>query len=662
MIYKKKITPFLLSVLFLLPFQDSVAEERTLQAAFEVITYINESGDANETPCFDSSGDPYRDIQHSPLINQCMVDICGAPSENSTTTLTDRNVDEFADRTRVPSLGAMEQSIDQAIEAERARTEAYLSRATSLLSGSSPRDAMDGLSPSEWDNIIHTIYAPYINVITNPYATRAQDRVDVNISLRGARVDGRLREQIEDYASKLRNQLSAGNWHAQIRHRAVSLEEAQDMLLSNYMRMAQDMKRKSQSKGFFARLFRGDEDTIKDKINDNIMNLRKLSYSEVIETSNKLRDVYHRTMDLPAQREALCSSGPCVAGAFDYMGSMDFSKILREIADSNEGNPGRQIKYDCRMQVLANQVLAPDPAQISAALQDVAGKFKKNVIAHFSEKSKADFNRIMREELQIRTAENKTFGEGTANRIKVAFDRARALSDVQASPEFQGNLTSGDIFNWIFEKNAAGRSVGNVRGEFRGDAFADFNPCDETRPTVGGDSFTRLERPEDGKKYFIQLSAHTCSHIHSGKGTVAHELGHLLSVLFSSGEMSHESGELYKKIRGCSNLGYRKLEAHSGNSSFPGDTIKSEEDTADLIAMLALQNDTDHKPSTCKTLRPSQNGNHYNHDTLLTLQGEHSSPPLRVIMEYIHRSAPLSDACKELTDKYKEELRFGRCF
>lgn len=625
-------------------------EPRTLSAGFEAFHSVASDGHAlSSSWCSNVYGGEEQE-RYSPDINQCMKDICGAPKDNSTDILTDHNIDSFLPNRNVPGLDKMEASIDAAFEAEKKKNQAFLQRGRELFEDATAEEAIKEFSPADWERIVHTVYGPYINVISNPFGTKVSDQISVTPKTNLEGLDPSMKAQVEKYAEDLEKKLREESWHHQITHRTVTLEKAQELLLRNYMTLAQQIKQKTDGRSFISKLFKGDEQNLNQEINDKIRNIRELSFPEIIETTRKLRNLHFRVLEDEAPKEALCSSEGCQEGITSYMESLDFEKILGNLErTNNEGKPDR-VKYDCRMQVLADQILTPNLEQIQKDIPVVMAKFKRNVIQHFSYDSRESFNNVVRQELEFRYPRLAAQGERSADRLNLGFERVKAKADIQSSEEYKEKINTGDVLSWIFSK--------------QGDAYSDLNPCGEKRPEVGGDRFEAFQQDREGKKYFIEVSPHTCRHTHSGKGTVAHELGHLLSVLFSSGKMSSESKKLYEKIRKCSNLGYKNLEAMpgSGLAKFEGDHIKSEEDTADLIAMLALQHDTEGTPAACKTLVPNKNGLHYNHSSLLSPEGSHSAPPLRVIIEQIHRQKPLSDSCKKLTEEYKGNLRFGRCF
>ncbi|MCR9206571.1 MAG: hypothetical protein NXH75_18450, partial [Halobacteriovoraceae bacterium] len=505
-------------------------------------------------------------------------------------------IDSFLPDQNVPGLENLENNIGEAFEAEKKRNAVFIEKGRELLQEGKPSDAFDSLSPSEWERIVHTVYGPYLNIISNPFGTKIEDRIEVKPKTGLEDLSPTFKTQIENYALELETKLREESWQHQIIHRSITLEKAQDVLLRNYMRLAGEIKKETDGRSFISSFFKGDEQILKEEINDKIRNIRSLSYPEIIETTHKLRNLHFRVLEENAPKDALCRGEDCQKGILEFVEALDYTKLFKDLEDSNNRGSPSGVKYDCRMQVLADQILTPNLEQIQKDIPIVMAKFKRNVIQHFSFDSRESFNEIVRKELEFRYPQLAAQGERTADRLSVGFERTKARAEIQSSDEFKEKVTPGDIFSWIFNK--------------KGNAYSDLNPCGEIRPEVGGDRFEAFHQDREGKRYFIDVSPHTCRHTHSGKGTVAHELGHLLSVLFSSDKMSTDSTKLYEKIRKCSNLGYKKLEARSGSglAKFEGDHIKSEEDTADMIAMLALQHDADEKPSSCRTLVPNKNG------------------------------------------------------
>ena len=175
-----------------------------------------------------------------------------------------------------------------------------------------------------------------------------------------------------------------------------------------------------------------------------------------------------------------------------------------------------------------------------------------------------------------------------------------------------------------------------------------------------GDVFS----PRENKIY---VSLFSCAFHEHGKQVLAHELAHAMSYLFAKNKLSEKSYGKYKELRKCANKRYRDKAppAFFRPSVFPDrqhsiDTIKTEEDTADLIAHHVFQND----PTllNCGVLKPSKNGEQYESLKILEPNRTQSSPLLRTVIEAIHKKKKLSPSCQQVVNLYSDRVNFEPCF
>ena len=172
----------------------------------------------------------------------------------------------------------------------------------------------------------------------------------------------------------------------------------------------------------------------------------------------------------------------------------------------------------------------------------------------------------------------------------------------------------------------------------------------------------------------IKLSWTSCALHDHGKGILAHEIGHAISLLFNPSateatlKMSAFSANEYQKLRACATKRY-KDKAFSPempqNDLFAHqkDRLKTEEDTADLFSYMVFQDDPTHYQ--CALLQTSPDGSKYEGLEVLykpKTGDPHSTPFLRVLMEAIHKRTKLSSACRKVIRKHKNKINFKPCF
>jgi len=156
----------------------------------------------------------------------------------------------------------------------------------------------------------------------------------------------------------------------------------------------------------------------------------------------------------------------------------------------------------------------------------------------------------------------------------------------------------------------------------------------------------------------IAVSKFSCTHPTQGKSVAAHELGHAISYAFYEKKLSPESYEEFKKLRACADSHHKQKITKAPNPILhhPGDSLRTEEDTADLIAYRTF-------PDTanifeCALLETSGDGSFYKDLSLENKETRdtHSSSLFRVIMEFVHKKKKVPESCLAVM---KEDPKFG---
>ena len=187
-------------------------------------------------------------------------------------------------------------------------------------------------------------------------------------------------------------------------------------------------------------------------------------------------------------------------------------------------------------------------------------------------------------------------------------------------------------------------------------------------PAQFTDSIDMFDRTQNK----ISLSWTSCALHDHGKGILAHEIGHAISLLFHSKnkeKMSKFSANEYQKLRDCASKRYKKQSLNpelipemESYYAHPNDKLKTEEDTADLFSYMVFQEDPTHYE--CLLLQANKDSSKYKGLEILNKSqlDPHSTPFLRVLMEAVHKRTKLSSACRKVIRKYKSKINFKPCF
>lgn len=599
------------------------------------------------------------------IVDQCMQSLCGDPQNNPTTTLTEHNLTRFVDPASHDQMAPLRQSMEEALISEKDRNQRFIERTRQLVRQGSLRIDPSSMYPQNWVDIVKRVYGPYVRSYADDSAPLGERfKVNVRSSIQ-SKAQGLHQDFLTAFANQYERFVNEGPWYVKIQHGVTTLSEARELLRQNYQRDKARMQQALDNDNIFQKVW-GGYDRERYTILENAMeSLDRLGEKELKMVTDLYIETYSSITDEPAVGREFCAEGRCRDGINQYLSNLNVDEVLEDLESQNTNRSIAEVMRQCRYQVLADNILRPDPARIRAAYPEVIAKFNQNVLSGYSEHSRREFNTIARNELELDTLDYDRNNVQSA--LTASFNAVRMRNEIEL--EANKELDRNDILVWLFRKNTRAQISYAEGVTWKVAPFQDVNPCRGRKPHVGGDYFSLEER---GKPYKINLSAHTCTHIHAGKATLAHELGHFLSRLFLEGRLSQESYQEYGHLRQCAALGYKTMETLPPrflelNGGHPGDTVKTEEDMADLIGVMAMgipgPGEEARAPGSCVLLTPNANQTSYSHRNLVSHpDSKHSSAPIRVLIEAIHQKRQMSSACQQVLRSNINYFRFGSCF
>lgn len=198
---------------------------------------------------------------------------------------------------------------------------------------------------------------------------------------------------------------------------------------------------------------------------------------------------------------------------------------------------------------------------------------------------------------------------------------------------------------------------------------ADIQVCDRyAYPSLIWDSYLAKEYldPSYAAQYphynphkdNIAVSPFSCEHQQEGAGIVAHELGHAISHLMTRDGMSSSSLASYREIRDCASQQWDMKEP-SSRTYHPGDSQFTEEDSADILSYIAVNDGT--SLYACGLLATDSNETTY---TDLDTQpwGDHSPSLIRLLREITYKKDTVPKTCQTLMSRHQDKLGDKKCF
>lgn len=186
-------------------------------------------------------------------------------------------------------------------------------------------------------------------------------------------------------------------------------------------------------------------------------------------------------------------------------------------------------------------------------------------------------------------------------------------------------------------------------------AFSSLRSCGS--PSISAWDYFKKDDKSKSKDN-ISLSLYSCKNTQHGKHILAHEIGHSISHLFKNNDLSNDSYKIFLEQRKCVSSQYLNNDASLRNYH-PGDKLKTEEDHADLIASIALN---DPSIKSCALLMTDRAQSKFtNLDFILPPGISHSSIPFRVLNEANQKGIPFPKSCEKVLTAQNQNIRLNQC-
>ena len=146
-----------------------------------------------------------------------------------------------------------------------------------------------------------------------------------------------------------------------------------------------------------------------------------------------------------------------------------------------------------------------------------------------------------------------------------------------------------------------------------------------------------------------------------GEGIVAHELGHAMSMVMRRPGMSESSLANYQQIRTCTNRNWKNIDKIS-DGYFAGDHQFSEEDTADMVSYMAIN---DGKTLyACGFVDSNDKEDAYtDYEPTIYPDDSHSPSLIRIMRELEYkRTKNAPETCQAIMKKHNDKIGDKRCF
>lgn len=538
-------------------------------------------------------------------MEQCAVDMCGPPETRAALTLSNNN---FKDQV----LKDVEKNKKQYLQKTKDDIKKYLTQyedsrkqLLDLAKTKSIKPNTRFWNQQTWNKFATIAFDSYLTAkidLTKPLNER-------HVLTIAPEIPKQMLDGIKEYALQKQKELAADELTG-FANGLYSEQEKKEIITKSWTKLKVYLETKPDVMG------QEDTDSWKQLIADDFAKLDSLDTAHLSVLHNMIFNTleqYESNFDPYTKK---CESKACHDAVLFFLTQKKLPELIEKLPSAELTD---EALNDAAIKCLSTNILNQEKIRISSEFQkqipSLTEKFIKHAMKRASKHSRDAFRTYMVENTKI-TFNSFAAGKGAPailERVKNNQDPAHLL---------------------VENKNAA--------------AFETMPSC------VPFDDRDRVEGMETNESSVI-LSYHTCTFNTSGKTIFAHELGHVLSGAFSKNILSESSKADFLKLRACVSDRHLQKESRAFAQKFVGDIRKTEEDTADVMASLAMGKEM----NFCGLLYQEKDRK-YKLSNIET-DDTHSQSIMRVIWSSMALGRTLPKSCQSFLEKNSDKYKTNIC-
>lgn len=622
-----------------------------------VLRILNEGNQQKLIPshqslCLNFTGTTRENLQKATAImNECAMALCGLPEENESVFITDKNFEKYVTGEVKKQIAVLEPNLKKVLEKEKQKTIAILNELQKMISAVNP----EIWSPEFKNDLSHKVLSRYL-----------QEKIDLKKPV-GERFSITLNDESLPLSPELKNELLKykdqyiefvkSDVNSFLEKGLYSESEQRQMAKTRLLKLQKDFEIAAPSMNKYER-----EDVPK-RIADALKEIETVASEELSLSLINMSNIEDQVGSyLPPDKvkplKPTCESAPCNEAFKKYFKELALeSSIEKTKKEMNNPAVAERQLAQCKAKIVAKLSISSDLKNAEKLMKEVKKAISKNVFSKFSSHSKKLLEDYLKNNLVM--GSNKMSG---LDKAKSPFEDHKAM--VEASLNEQSDMYEmdeetalGSALSLAEDGWSTPESTGVCSPKLDSNAFDTYLSYERVKLVLGENSKTLAKIPPKDQ---IFISPFSCNHDLRGKSVVAHELGHAINQIFHSEKLSESSAKSYKEIRKCSTDNYVEFIPDRGFLLHEGDGLRTEEDTADIIAYMAYSDGSD--LFSCAMIKPSMDNKSYDDLALIYEDGDsHSTSLYRVINEAINKNRELPVSCLKALEPLKEKLRLKKC-
>ena len=603
---------------------------------------------------------------NNPDYNDCMVALCGPPSSNPSAWVTDTNFSNNIPTGLKNDVDQLDPVIKKIYEISSKRSLDELEKLDRALTNPN----LEGIDPDKFsstfrDDINSIIFKSKVEIEVDK--NKASDkRLELKL-IYPEKASSDFKKALAEYANSYKKFLLE-DYSSEIARTIYTPEELHKIAINkltqanNALEKSKTTLTKDQQIFIKAELQKAQDQLTQEKPADFKSENFFFNLDGVFLNLNR--------NDLLAEKPK-CNSKNCQKTYVEFFKNQNIRQnIIKLKTDASDPQIGNQYINRCKANIIASAMASTDKEKSKALFDRAKKDIIANVLPRFSEHSRKILLKYLNNDLVF-----------SPKKIIPGKDKKSIINDFKSNAKYYLNESNNDYnlrnSNLIsFETNMESAirksiiinsNIGEIDSisdqgspcnlDMVASAWDSFLPVKMTKQLFGADNDLVKNLPD---KDHVFISDFSCTHEHKGKHNVAHEIGHALNHVFAHTPLSGESLAKYKDLRNCVTDNYINPQMNQTIMSQPGDSVYSEEDTADIFAFITYPQDNN--LFACSLVKPSYDNKAYSELAFVLNEGDtHSTAFTRVIMEAINKNIDLPVSCQRAIVKDSPKLRFKKC-
>ncbi len=628
---------------------DSDSDKTFFQKIVDVISRIN-TGKVITPPELSCSEDQKTPVKFvSSLFNKCAVDICGPAKDNVSVWITNDNFSKNIPQETLERIKKLNPTLERLFThaqkvkmKEKEELRQFFQKASQNL---------DHIPPDLDETMARDIFSPYISLKIDPLAAPEKRFIVTAEAPEQASPD--FIKALKNYSEKIATTIPLDTRSVEFQ-RAYKENENYLPLAKKYFERVEAMYKKNQKSvtSDLSSSFKTLNSLLAEKA------LTKLNYDRVIMQIRYIDDTLALEAKTKSLTRATCDAPECKKSYQEFFKSSQLTKSFKfyENAVSSSRHKANAINR-CKAMLISKNMMTAEDKKAREVFLKSRETILQNFLPRFSTHSREIMSKYLNEKLIVSGIDIRKKVSPPVDAIESFNDDAAYYTEVHLL-----NLKIPDAQKWkklsdIYSNNGDVNPYSDVlpcigSGQVSWDAYLPVQSIDLSNPQL-----SLLKDLSKGDHVFV--SDHSCeNHLH-GKHNTSHEIGHALNSLFKTTPLSTESLALYKDFRACANTYYPKAPPATHGLSHHGDSLFTEEDVADLIAIAS--NPKDKKIYSCQFFRSNLAGDAYEDLSFIDDEGMHSTGLSRSIIEMINKGIPIPASCQDLIKEERPDINLKKC-